>query len=188
MAKNNSKVSIRYAKALFQLSLEKSVLQEVERDLFNIKQSLLDKAVLRNLSRLSIHKISFQTNFILNISNQLGLTNLTTNLLLLLARRRRLTLLVDIINRFTDFCTNVRNEVNISIISAFELSKDHKTFLIDQLSAILVRKINIHYKIDAAILGGVKMQIGSNLFDNSLMFKLRNLKNITNNVILENVI
>ena len=83
----------------------------------------------------------------------------------------------DIINRYNHLMDIDSKELDVIITSNTEFSSDRLEFIKQNLSKKLNKQINIKAHINKAILGGVQLRIGNTIIDNSLLNKLRKLKN-----------
>jgi F-type H+-transporting ATPase subunit delta len=63
-----------------------------------------------------------------------------------------------------------------SVTSAGELSAQEKTRLVQGLEKSTGKKIQAHYAVDAALLGGAVVRIGSVIYDGSVKEQLRRME------------
>ncbi|MEN2986451.1 MAG: ATP synthase F1 subunit delta [Thermodesulfovibrionaceae bacterium] len=66
----------------------------------------------------------------------------------------------------------MKRKVKGVIVSAVELSEAYRQKLIDLLKEITGRDVELKYEIDPSLLGGVKVQIGSTMYDLSIKGQL----------------
>ena len=101
---------------------------------------------------------------------------LTTRTVLVLASKRRLFALVDIIEAFERLVAGQRGEVSAQVTSARPLS-DAQT---EELKTILRSKLGcearLETKVDPSLLGGLVVKVGSRMIDSSLRTKLDGLR------------
>lgn len=97
-------------------------------------------------------------------------------LMMLLAKNSKLHILENVLRRCLELESSDNKEVKVNVTSVAEIS-DH---LLDQLKKIFSKngklKVKIVNLIDKELLGGLIIQIGSNLIDTSVRTKLNKIK------------
>lgn len=170
-------VAGRYASALFELANDDRKLSEIEQDVVNVQKLMDENPDLVRMVRSPVFSADDQAKAIVAIAARAGLAPLTTNFLKLLARNRRLFALTDILKAFRGIAARHRGEVTAEVTSAHALSAEQLDALTDQLASTAAgKKVQIHTKVDPALLGGLIVKMGSRMVDNSLRTKLNNLK------------
>ena len=166
----------RYANALFQLSKEAKVIDSVSKDLQNLKDIINNnKQFLSLVKNPSVSKL--EKNGIFNaIAKKLELSKLTLNFIGVIIRKNRVNYLLDIINSFENLIASLRGEKLAIITSATELSeaevKDIKIKLKEKFDSDFI----INVKVDPNLIGGLKIQVGSQMIDSSIKNQLQLLK------------
>jgi F-type H+-transporting ATPase subunit delta len=92
------------------------------------------------------------------------------------AQAARLSLLHDIVVSFHDLVDERMGVVEARISSAQAMSAPQAARLTASLSARTGRTIRIRWQQDPALLGGLRVQLGSTVYDASLQGRLRLLK------------
>lgn len=167
----------RYASALFDLASEAGTVSAVESDLDNLDAALTESAELRaviknpEISRDQLGKVMS------GIASHLGLSDLTANFLGVLAENRRVADLPAIIRAFTTIAAAQRGEVNAEVASAHPLTETQLTELESKLRAREGRTVKLKSRVDADLLGGLVVTIGSKRIDSSIRTRLNSLAN-----------
>lgn len=173
---NQTDVGARYAKALFDLALENKALDAVEADLKSLKAACEESADLRRL----LHSPGFTAENkgkVLTAIGQAAQFNPTTmNFLGLLAANRRASALLAVIATFERLSTAHRGVVAAEVTTAIKLSAAQAKEVKATLAQALGKDPEITTRVDPSILGGLKVKVGSRLFDASLRSKLDSLK------------
>lgn len=94
------------------------------------------------------------------------------NLLVLLVQNDRLEVLPAIRDLFEQLKADHENEVEAQIESAFPLSSDQVQALVRKLEARTKRKVRTSVKITPELIGGVRVQVGDELWDASVRGQL----------------
>jgi F-type H+-transporting ATPase subunit delta len=105
-----------------------------------------------------------------------GAGDLTRKLVLLLAQKRRLFALADIIRAFEFLLARHRGEVAVEITSAHGLSVAETAELGRVLKDKLGREPRLTAHVDPKLLGGLVLKVGSRMIDSSLRAKLEGLR------------
>ena len=171
-----SEVANRYAKASFELAHESKALDKVAADLTALKAMLSESADLRRLLQSAQFKSDQKLSGLMAVAKSLKLQKLTLNSLGLLARHGRLNVLGAYINAFFAAYEAQQGVSNAEVISAVALSDQQVVNLRTALHAAIGRECQLNLTVDPGLLGGLKVRIGSRLFDSSLKTKLDTLK------------
>ena len=70
-------------------------------------------------------------------------------------------------------CSKKRGEIKASLISSKELSQSEIEGLSKDLSKCTGSSLNLDYKVDKELIGGLKLQLGSFMIDTSIKNKLK---------------
>lgn len=179
MAGGNSHIGglgLRYATAIFELAEEEGGLDSLATDLTQLKAMLAGSPDLTRLVRSPVFARDQQAKGMEAVLRKAGAGDLTRRLVLLLARKRRLFALTDIIRAFDGLIAQHRGEVAAEITSARTLSADETAELKRALKAKLGREPKLELNVDPSLLGGLRLKIGSRMIDSSLRTKLDGLR------------
>jgi len=166
----------RYARAAFELAQAQGVLDAVHGDIATLKALLLQSAELRRFVSSVVYSSEIKLNGLLAVTKAAKLNPLTTKLLGVLAANRRLGELFPVITAFNTLYDAHKGIVNAEVVSAVALSEPQLAELKKTLARTLGQSPEISASVDPAILGGLKVRVGSRLFDASLKTKLDSLK------------
>jgi F-type H+-transporting ATPase subunit delta len=170
-------VAGRYASALFELANEDRKLFEVETDVQTLQELLEVSEDLRRLVRSPVFSAGEQAKAIGAVAASVGLSQLTSNFVALLARNRRLFILADILKSFRQLLARHRGEVTAEVASAHALSEEQLAALTDTLATTAGgRRVKVVTRVDPNLIGGLVVKMGSRMIDSSLRTKLDNLK------------
>lgn len=166
----------RYATALFELAQEAGTIDQTGGDLDRF-QALLDGSEdLTRLVRSPVFGAAEQISALDAIMARAKITGLASNFIKLAATNRRLFAVADMISAYRALVAQARGEVTAEVTSAEKLNAAQITRLKSALKASVGRDVQLAQKIDASILGGLIVKVGSRMVDNSLRTKLQNLK------------
>ena len=176
-AQNRQSVSVnRYANALFQLAKEAKVLDTVSNDLSSLENSInSDIEILKFIQNPSIKK-NIKVKFFDSVSKKLELSKLTENFVGLIIVKNRVRYILDMIKSFNNLLSELKGIKSATITSAYKLSENEilkiKTKLKDKFNS----EFNISLLTDPSLVGGLKIQVGSQMIDSSIKNQLNLLK------------
>ena len=171
-----SEVGARYARALFDLAVESDALAAVEADLKSLKSMIAASVDLRLLLVSPALSAEDKAAGLAAIAERAGFCDTTRKFLGLLAANRRASALSPIIEAFAALAEARRGVVSAQVVTAIPLSEAQAKGLAAALRGALGKDPQIETRVDPAILGGVKVRVGSRLYDASLKSKLDSLK------------
>lgn len=166
----------RYATAVFELALEERALDSVTADIAALKDMLAGSSELLRLVRSPIFSREEQGRAMDAVLTRANAGNLTKKLVLLLAQKRRLFMLANVITAFEGLLARHRGEVAADVTSARALSADETAELKRVLKEKLGREPKLTTHVDPKLLGGLVLRVGSRMIDSSLRAKLDGLR------------
>ncbi len=169
-------VGARYAKALFDLAKDEGRIAAVESDLKSLKAMLKDSADLRTLIGSPKFSAADKGKGLAGVAVKARLNPTTQKFLGLLAANGRAGALASVITSFEALTALHRGAVSAEVTSAIPLSAAQSKSVAAALRQALGKDPEITTRVDASILGGIKVQVGSRLYDASLKSKLDQLK------------
>jgi len=123
-----------------------------------------------------------QSNAIAGIAAKMKLMPMLASTLGLMASKRRLFVLPQLLDRLHDLIAEDKGEVTAEVISAKAMTKTQS----DKLAAAIKSRIGKNVKIDATVdqelIGGLVVKVGSKMIDTSIRSKLNSLQNVMKEV------
>ncbi len=171
-----SNVGSRYAQALFDLASEQKQVPAVEADLKSLKTALRDSHDLRMLVGSPAFGAEDKGKGLAAIAEAAKFNATTKKFLGLLAANGRMSSLASVIAGYEALSAKARGAVSAQVTTALPLSAAQAKGVAAALRQALGKDPEIETRVDPAILGGIKVQVGSRLFDASLKSKLDSLK------------
>ncbi len=176
---NNSSVSSpnSYSQALYELSKEDSSLEIIEKEISAILKLLLENKDFKRLIKDPTIKEKELSSTINVISDKFRFNSLLIKFLNFLITKRRLFYLENILKDFLSICSKQRGEVSAKLLSSKDLSESEINKIKEELSKNFASNINLSYKFDPSLIGGLVIQIGSIMIDTSIKSKLQQIEN-----------
>lgn len=166
----------RYATALFELAREEDKLDDIASDLDRFL-ALVDGAPdLKRLVLSPVFTPDEQTRSIAAVLDKAGISGYAASFISLAAQNRRLFAVPDMIVSYKVLLAAHRGEVVAEVTSAEALTQDQIDRIKAALKSSVGHEVRIDTRVDAAILGGLIVKVGSRMLDNSLRTKLQALR------------
>lgn len=169
-------VARRYAKALRALAAQENRLEPVAQELTRFERVLADEAPLREALLRPWVKAAVKRTIVVTVTERLGLSPLTRNFLALVAQRRRLALLLDILVAYRALVDEAAGRARARVRSAAPLSDAQRAAIRERLGRRLGKTVLLETEIDTTLLGGFVAEVGSQILDASLTGQLRTLR------------
>ncbi|MDX2145371.1 MAG: F0F1 ATP synthase subunit delta [Rhodospirillaceae bacterium] len=169
-------LAARYAAALYDLADEHGALDAVAGDLKSLQTMIDGSDDFRRFLKSPVLSRADQSKAIKALGEKAQLSPLTQKFLGLTAANRRLFALSGIIAAFLALLATRRGEVTAEVTSAVALSDAQTSAITAALKQTVGRTISLTSKIDASILGGLIVRVGSRMVDSSIKSKLQRLK------------
>ncbi len=162
----------RYASALFDLARESNAIDGVQKSLGTLTAALADSADLAALVSSPVVGRADAAKAIGAVARSLKLDSLTAKFLGVLAENRRLADLPGMIDAYNAIVAGHRGEVTAKVTSAHPLTAEQVKALTANLKSRVGRDVTVATTVDPAILGGLVVQLGSQLIDGSIRTRL----------------
>jgi F-type H+-transporting ATPase subunit delta len=172
---NQSKIAVRYAKALFLLALEKHTIDQVYQDIQLISQALKDfnqfslylkSPVVKPSQKLALIREAFTGN----------INDISLNFLRLLVENKREEHLEDIIRRFFDVFRDYKGIKSAMVTTATPMNEQMTKKFHTLLSSIYKTEIELQTQHNASIIGGFVLKVGDQQYDASVALGLKKMK------------
>jgi len=173
---NASNLGSRYAQALFDLATDEKAVAAVEADLKSLKSALADSRDLKTLIGSPAFSAEDKGKGLAAIADKAKFHGVTKKFLGLLAANGRAGALGDVIVGFEALSAKARGAISAEVTTALPLSAAQQKGVAAALRQALGKDPEITTRVDPAILGGIRVKVGSRLFDASLRSKLDTLK------------
>lgn len=171
-----SGVAGRYAAALYELADESKELDAVADDLRVLRRLIDESEDLRRVIRSPLISRQDQAKAMAALLEKAGLGKTARHFVGVAAQNRRLFLLPAMIDAYLATLAARRGELSAEVTSAALLAPHHVDALKAQLAKAMGKAVNLNFKIDPALIGGLVVKVGSRMVDSSLKSKLQRLQ------------
>jgi F-type H+-transporting ATPase subunit delta len=172
-----------YAKSFYSLVQEQSCHEQIKLEISSCAELIgLNRDFSKVLESPCI-AVATQLELIKQVALCYGWSHLTINLLCVLIVNKRRALISPIIKAVLLLISASKGEEVVGVKVASPLAEGDLEYITTYLSETLGKTVSIDLSVNPEILGGMVVQRGSVLYDNSISSQLKAIKNITNKVI-----
>jgi F-type H+-transporting ATPase subunit delta len=169
-------VASRYASALFELAREANSIDAVSGDLERFGQLIQGSADLQRLIRNPIFTAEEQAGAIGVILDRTAIGGLAGNFIRLVASKRRLFALPDMIRAFRELVADAKGIVRAQVTLAEQPSDAVMDNIKAALRDVAKADIALDVRIDPSLIGGLVVKMGSRMVDASVRTKLNSIR------------
>ena len=170
-------IAQRYATAVFELAKEGKNLKAVEGDLDALEAALADSADFRDLISSPVYTRDEQGVGVGAIAKQMKLSPTVANVLGLMAQKRRLFALPQLVAALRAAIAEDKGEVTAEVTAAKAMTKAQQDNLAKSLKASIGKDVKVNVAVDESLIGGLVVKVGSRMIDTSIKAKLDALQN-----------
>ncbi|MHC0036516.1 F0F1 ATP synthase subunit delta [Pseudoneobacillus sp. C159] len=172
---SNNTVAKRYALALFQISKEQNLLDQMEEELRVVKDVITGSGDLKAV--LKSPKVSKEAKKTIVKDAFSKVNPFVQNTLLILIDRHREDQIAGMADYFIGLANEERGIAEAKVYSVRPLTDNEKEALSATFAVKVGKKsLKIENIVDTNLLGGLKLRIGNRIFDGSLRGKLDRLE------------
>jgi F-type H+-transporting ATPase subunit delta len=171
---NDSKISVRYSRALFQSALEKKIIDKVNQDMIFIAEicrlpetkEFLQSPIIPPSKKSSIFHKMFDGN----------VEKITLSLIDLVVKNGRENYLPAIARVFISETLKYKGITESVLTTAIKVDSKVRKQITDLISEVFSTKVELEEKIDTDIIGGFILRIDDKYIDASIRNRLRKIK------------
>ena len=172
----------RYATAVYDLAKDGKKVKAIETDLGVLSDAMADSSDFNALIHSPIYSREEQGAAIASLATKMKLSPIMSNTLALMASKRRLFVLPQLVVALREAIAEDNGEVTADVTSASALTKAQSDKLAKTLKAKLGKTVTINATVDESLIGGLVVKVGSKMIDTSIRSKLNSLQNVMKEV------
>nr|WP_299820817.1 F0F1 ATP synthase subunit delta [uncultured Jannaschia sp.] len=170
-------IAQRYAQAVFELSREGDALSKLEADVTALDEAIRSSSDLRGVLVSPLVSRKEQGAALGALAQKMGLGDVLSNTLRLMASKRRLFVVPNMVVVLKRMLSEERGEVTAEVRTAKALSEAQAGKLAQALKSSTGKDVRLDVTVDDALIGGLVVKIGSRMIDMSVRAKLNALQN-----------
>lgn len=170
-----SKISLRYANSLMDISLENKSVEKVSKDMELVLSAIHSSSDLKRLLEDPIIRSEKKQSILEEIFEK-KISGESLNFMKFIVDKHREELLGNIIEKFLELRDMQLGIINVEVNAAFEFNEDQKLKLKNKLEKIFDKKTRLNFSIDKEIIGGFVAKVNDTIYDASTKHQLEQLK------------
>ena len=172
---NESKIAVRYAKALYLSAEEKNFIEPVKNDILLLSEVLKQSEKFKDLLKSPVTKPSEKNKWFNTLFSE-KIHPLTMNFLKLLVHNNRVQYLQAISRVFIDVYNSKRGIKSGVITTAMELEPGMKKRMTELLKSIFKTSVELETEVKPSVIGGFILRVEDQQYDASVATRLNKLK------------
>jgi len=173
-----SSIAKRYARAFFEIAEEEKQFEKYYRELRSFSEIVDGNENLKEFLANPVFDQREKRDVVDNVLLKVGLAGVTANFLRLLADKRRIGILADIVACYRELMDAALNKQRVQVKTAFPLSNELSEHLKKGMENLTGKQIDITIEQDASLLAGIVVRVGDTLYDGSVKTQLNNIRNL----------
>jgi F-type H+-transporting ATPase subunit delta len=168
-------VAQRYALALLELAKDKKTVDAVAAEVENLAALVREDAGFRAFIADPRLGAAAQRNGAFAVLDRARVGGDVKNLVGVLISNRRLSALPEVLSAFGTLLAEQRGQQTAEVVTAHPLTATQRTQIAARLTEAGYSNVRLTETVDASILGGLIVKIGSRLYDTSIKSRLQRL-------------
>ncbi|HIT33535.1 MAG TPA: ATP synthase F1 subunit delta [Candidatus Faecousia intestinigallinarum] len=178
-----TQIGTLYAQALYGLAQEENTAAATMQELNALEESFSQEpGFLRLLSSPNLSKQ--ERCRILDDSFRGKISRNVLNFLKLLTEKGYARHFPDCCRAFENYYNEDHGILPVTAVTAVPLTQEQSERLADKLSALTGKAIQLHNRVDASCLGGVRLDYDGRQVDDTVSHRLENIRNLLKNTVL----
>ena len=170
-------IAARYATAVFELAKDGKEIARLEQDIDALDAAIADSSDFSGLLHSPVYSRDEQGAAIAAIADKMGLSGTVANTLKLMASKRRLFVVPQLVAALRGLIAEEKGEVTADVRAATALSADQEKNLAATLKKSVGKDVKMNVTVDESLIGGLIVKVGSKMIDTSIRSKLAALQN-----------
>ena len=170
------RAAIRYAKALEQLSQEKSILEVIVVDVKLIHNTIVENKDLAMMLKSPLVKADKKGNVLTSIFDK-KINELTVKFIQLVVSHKRENILLAICEQVIGIYNEIKNISRVTVTTPNALTDALRTELVAKIKTeYSLSAVELVENVDASLIGGLVLRIGDKQLDASIRRQLNDIK------------
>jgi F-type H+-transporting ATPase subunit delta len=169
-------IARRYAEAAADVAIAKNQVEQIDAELNAFATLMKSNRELYEVFASPVLSNEQKGKVLKALVERTKPSQTTANLLKVMLANYRLHILDAVYQQFKRQINERKGLVNVEVTTAQDLNADEQDILNRRLQELTGKQVQIHFKTDAALIGGVVTKIGSVEYDGSIRTQLEAVK------------
>ncbi len=174
----SSSIAKRYARAFFEIAEEEKQFDKYYHELIGFSEIIHGNENMKEFLANPIFDQHDKRDVVDAVLIKIGMTGVTANFLRLLADKRRIGILTDIVVCYRELMDSALKKQRVQVKTAFPLSNELSERLKKGMEGLTGKQIELTIEQDVSLLAGVVVRVGDTLYDGSIKTQLNNIRNL----------
>ena len=171
-----SATATKYASELADVVFEQGISERVREELAGFLEWMTDHQKLRETLASPALPLDVKQSIVREIADKSGYHRSVLNFLLVLLERNRIGQLAEIMDAYNWVLDERAGIVRVDVFSAYPLGTAMKKRLEETMVQVTRKQVKLAYQIDESLIAGLKLQVGSTVFDGTIQTELDQLR------------
>ena len=174
----SSNIAKRYARAFFEIAEEEKQFEKYYNELQGFSEVVNSNENLKEFLANPIFDQHDKRDVVDAVLQRIGMTGITASFLRLLADKRRIGILADIVACYRELMDSVLKKQRVQVKTAFPLSPELSEHLKKGLGEMTGKQVEVTIDHDASLLAGIVVRVGDTLYDGSIKTQLNKIRSL----------
>lgn len=170
-------VSIRYAKALFQIAAQQNTIDQFMEDLTTLKQVLVQNKAFYSFITDPLADKDKKQKAVSVIIDKLNSPKEIKNLVMLLIRGGREPFVIDIIDSYGQMFDDYKGLIKAEVYTAYDITPGEMDVLKNRIKGLFHKEPVLTVMKDTSIIGGLRLKVGWTIYDGTIKTHLKEFTN-----------
>ncbi|MGH9338723.1 MAG: ATP synthase F1 subunit delta [Acidobacteriota bacterium] len=171
-----SSTALKYARALAEVAADLQREDQTGEELSRFRDLLRQHEQLRETLQNPALPFAAKRKIVEEVASGVQLHQIVSNFILVLLEHGRIHQIDNLTEAFQDVLDERRGILKGEVFSSTDLSADVKKRLQDSAAEVLGKQVRLSYHLDESLIGGLKMKVGSIVFDGSIRTQLDQIR------------
>ena len=169
-------IARRYAEALADVATARDQVDDIDRDVLQFVEMMRSNRELLGLFASPIISQTDKRRVLDALTERVRTGRLTVNLLRTMLSHYRLHHLADVLSQYRRVINQRKGRVIAEVTTASEFGEPQREKLVRALEQVTGKHVELDFRTDPALIGGVIARIGSTVYDGSVRTQLAGFK------------
>ncbi len=170
-------VSIRYAKALFQIAKQQNKIDQFMQELDTVGQLFSQDKLLKNFFQDQLADKIRKISVLSVVADKLNLSKEVVNLIKLLITGGREHILNDITISYIEMYDDYKGLIKADVYTAYDMTPNEMNVLKTRIKDLFHKEPILTINKDSSIIGGVRLKVGWTIYDGTIKTHLKDFTN-----------
>ncbi len=173
-----SSTAYKYAEALADVAADTHFpLEKAGEQLESFVSAYNGSEELKSALLVPSYPLAVKQGVVREISQLLKMEKIVLNFLLVLLEKGRLGQIEEVFAAYQGVLDNKAGVVRVDVASAHTLSAEDQKQIAATMKKVTGKEVKLSYSVDDDLIGGLKLQVGSTVYDGSVRSSLEQLRN-----------